>query len=147
MRDAGPEAQLVKIQFYDPEVGYENIWALPLGNGAYQLENPPFFIYDIAAGDAVAAVADADGVLQFLRVVSRSGNRTLRARSDDLLRDARFKSRVFTELGNMRCQTEAHGNTLLSINIPPDVDLATVERYLTAAGLNWEYGFPAELNT
>lgn len=112
----------------------------------YRLENPPFFIYDISLNDVVSAVPDQGGILQFLSVVGRSGNRTVRARSDDLLKDPSFRSAVFAHLHSVGCQTEEHRDTLLSINVPPKVDIKEVTSYLTASGLSWEYGSPAELN-
>ncbi len=147
MHSSAQGRPLVRVQFYDPEIGYENIWALPLGDGTYRLENPPFFIYDISLNDVVAAVPDEDGVLQFLNVVGRSGSRTVRARSDSLLSEPSFKSKVEVTLRGMGCQTEDHRDKLLSINVPPATDIEKVTSYLTAMGLSWEYGYPARLNT
>ncbi len=50
------DVKSVKVQFYDPVVGYENIWATPLGDGTYRLENPPFFVYDVSFDDVVSAI-------------------------------------------------------------------------------------------
>jgi hypothetical protein len=74
------DAETVKVQFYDPAIGCENIWAAPLGDGLYRLENPPFFVYDISLDNVVAAAPNEHGLLQFLTVIRRSGNKTLRAR-------------------------------------------------------------------
>lgn len=147
MRNSVQEKPLVTVQFYDPETGYENIWALPLGDGTYRLENPPFFIYDISLSDVVAALPDEEGVLQFLSVVRHSGNRTVRARSDDSLKDPGFRSTLLANLRGFGCQTEEHRDTLLSINVPPEIEINKVTSYLTASGLSWEYGSPAGLNT
>jgi hypothetical protein len=137
----------VKVQFYDQETGYENIWALPLGDGTYCLENPPFFIYDISLHDIVAAVPDENGVLQFLSIVARSGNKTLRARSDALLQSPMFRSQVKAELLTMGCCVEEHRHRLLSISVPSSTDMAKVIDYLTTNRLSWEYGCPSGLNT
>src|SRR5437868_15163167 len=72
--------QYVKIQFYDQDVGYENLLGIPLGDDLYRLESIPFFIYDISLHDIVTAKPDQAGRLQFLKVVRSSGNTTLRAR-------------------------------------------------------------------
>jgi hypothetical protein len=74
---------VAKIRFYDPAIGYESLWALPIGEAQYRLENLPFFIYDIAVGDVITASKDDSGDLHFLTVMEGSNNRTLRARSDD----------------------------------------------------------------
>jgi hypothetical protein len=141
------DKRLVKVQFYDQDIGYENIWVLPLGDGTYCLQNPPFFIYDIALNDVVAAVPDEDCFVHFLRVVRRSGNRTLRARSDFLLQDSEFMSKVKRGLCEMQCQVEAYRNRLLAISVPQEADLHSVMAYLAEMGLAWEYGCPSELNT
>lgn len=136
----------VKVQFYDPVVGYENIWAMPLGDGTYRLENPPFFVYDVSLDDVVSAMPNEDGLPQFLTVVKRSGNRTLRARSKVLIGDSARRSDIGNHLRNMGCVVEEHRERLLAINVPQDVDLAMVTSYLTQSGLGWEYGSPSEMN-
>jgi uncharacterized protein DUF4265 len=139
--------RLVMVQFYDPAVGYENLWALPVGDGAYRLENPPFFIYDIALNDVVAATPNEDGILQFLTVVRRSGNKTLRARSESLLSNATFRLKVEQDLREMGCDVEQHRDRLLAISVLPTSDLEKVTTYLTGIGLSWEYGYPASANS
>jgi hypothetical protein len=141
------DVKSVKVQFYDPVVGYENIWAMPLGDGTYRLENPPFFVYDVSVDDVVSAIPNEDGLPQFLTVVRRSGNRTLRARSKDLIGDSALRSNIENHLEQIGCVVEEHRERLLAINVPAGVNLATVTSYLTESGLSWEYGSPSNLNT
>jgi hypothetical protein len=141
------DVKSVKVQFYDPVIGYENIWAVPVGDGMYRLENPPFFIYDISLDDVVSAIPDEDGFPQFLTVVRRSGNRTLRARSKALVGDPARRSNIENDLKKMGCIAEEHRERLLAINVPPDIDLVAVTSYLTESGLSWEYGSPSNMNT
>jgi hypothetical protein len=141
------DGKSVKVQFYDPVVGYENIWAMPLGDGTYRLENPPFFVYDVSVDDVVSAIPNEDGLPQFLTVVRRSGNRTLRARSKDLIGDSTLRSNIENHLEQIGCVVEEHRERLLAINVPPGVNLATVTSYLTESGLSWEHGSPSNLNT
>jgi hypothetical protein len=136
---------LVKVQFYDADIGYESIWASPVGDGTYRLENSPFFVYGVSLDDVVAATRVEEDI-QFLAVVSHSGNRTLRTRSDSMFQETQFRSKVEHHLQNMGCRVENHRNRLLSINVPPEVDLEEVAAYLTGLSLAWEYGFPEELN-
>jgi hypothetical protein len=140
------DAEMVKLQFYDPATGYENIWAAPLGNGTYRLENPPFFIYDLALNDVVAATRNEDGLLQFLTVVRRSGNVTLRARSSALIGDLALRKNIEDYLKGMGCVVEEHRDKLLAISVPSTAHLPEITSYLTQVGLNWEYGYPSERN-
>jgi len=71
---------LVKAQFYDKDVGYENLWAAPLGDNLYRLESIPFFIYGISLHDVVLGLPNEEGILVFSELIKPSGNKTLRAR-------------------------------------------------------------------
>jgi hypothetical protein len=142
-----PKAEFVKVQFYDPVVGYENLWADELSGNNYRIESTPFFIYGISRHDIVAASPDAEGRLQFVQVVSRSGNRTLRARSDEFISNAAFRKRVIRELKKRGCDVEELRSRLLSIDVPPPVNMQTVTDYLTnIAKVDWEFGNPESLN-
>lgn len=139
--------QFVKIQFYNPDVGYENLWATPLTRKRYRLESIPFFVYGVSMHDIVTASPDDDGVLQFGRVLKSSGNRTLRARSDDLAKSARLRKKIVADLTRLGSNVEELRSRLLGINVPPTVDLETVKDYLTNdARVSWEYGNPEDLN-
>jgi len=141
------EIELVKVQFYDPAIGYENIWAAPVGDGNYRLENPPFFIYDISLNDVVSATPNENGLLQFLTVVRRSGNVTLRARSTALIGDQVRRADIEDRLRQMGCTVEEHRERLLAISVPSKDLLSDVTSYLTHIGLSWEYGSPSGMNT
>lgn len=137
---------MVKVQFYDSEIGYENTWAAPLGDGTYRLENPPFFIYNVSLNDIVAATPDEDGWLQFLTVVRRSGNVTLRARSAALIGDPARRAEIENHLRRLGCVVEEHRERLLAISVPPTVHPEDISSYLTKIGLSWEYGYPSGQN-
>ena len=139
--------QFVKIQFYNPDVGAENLWATPLTRKRYRLESIPFFVYGVSMHDIVTASPDDDGVLQFGKVLKSSGNRTLRARSDDLKKSPRFRKKTVADLTRLGSDVEELRSRLLGINVPPTVDLQTVKDYLTNdARVSWEYGNPEGLN-
>jgi hypothetical protein len=139
--------QLVKVQFYNPDVGYENLWASPLTKKRYRLESIPFFVYGVSLHDIVTASPDDHGVLQFGRVLKSSGNRTLRARSDDFAKSPRLRKKVAADLKRLGSNVEELRSRLLGISVPPTVDLQTVKNYLTNdARVSWEYANPEELN-
>jgi hypothetical protein len=72
----------VKIVVQIPNHWYiatESFWARRIRAGVYELQNIPFFAYDLNLGDVVRAKApDRDSLPEIHAVVKRSGNRTLR---------------------------------------------------------------------
>ena len=140
------EQSLVKVQFYDADVGYENLWAARINSDQYQLASIPFFIYGIALGDVVIAQPDEDGRLHFTRAAAHSGNRTLRARSDDIINDSNRREGIVAGLKALGCEVEVHRSRLLAISVPPNIDIEVVTDCLTSNGLSWEYGYPENLN-
>jgi hypothetical protein len=139
--------KFVKVQFYDQDVGYENLWADEVGKKKYRIESIPFFIYGVSRNDVVTASPDDEGRLQFEKVVERSGNRTLRARSEKFIRNAALRKRVIAALKKLGSDVEELRSRLLAIDVPPDVNLQTIIDYLTnEAKVSWEYGNPETLN-
>lgn len=142
-----PQKNLIKIQFYDPDIGYENLWAMPVSRSRYRIESIPFFIYGVSFRDIVSASPDAKGQLQFNKVVERSGNRTLRARSDTLSKNSAYRKKVIADLKKLSCGVEELRSRLLAIDVPINTDLQAVTDYLTnKARVDWEYGNPQNLN-
>lgn len=136
------EDDLVKIQFYDPDVGYENLWASPLEGDLYCIESVPYFVYGVSLRDVVRARPDQEGKLQFLEVVRASPNRTLRVRPEKfVLNDERGKD-ILKRLEDFGCRTEVLEPRLIAVNVPSDTDLRRVTDYLTSGGIPWEYANP-----
>ena len=133
---------LVKIQFYDPDIGYENLWADPLRDGLYRVESIPFFVYGVSPGDIVSARPDADGWLQFSKVETHSPNRTLRARSETFGGTNETATELLAVLDKLGCKTEMLRDRLAAINIPVETNLQAVVNCLTSAGIQWEYASP-----
>lgn len=140
--EAMPESteQLIKVQFYETDVGYENLWATPLGTGQYRIESIPFFVYRVSRGDVVAANPDAEGWLQFTGVLAKSGHRTVRARVGNISEEAR--SLIAAELESRECPTELLRDRLISVDVPEQVSLEGIGAWLTEQGLEWEYADP-----
>lgn len=55
------ESALIKVRFYDPDVGYENLWTEKSGEDLYVIQSIRYFIYDISVGDVVRAEAVENG--------------------------------------------------------------------------------------
>ena len=119
----------------------ETLWASPLGDATYVLENSPFTAYGVSWQDVVEARPDpADGGrLAFVRVARKSGHRTVRAIVARAADAERLVTRPMRALG---CTVEGATSTLLAIDVPPDADLGAVARALTDADVTWEHADP-----
>ena len=81
---ASPSNSHVKmlVHLEQDEDGYpptteESLWVLPMGEGLFQVDNIPFFAWELALGDVVTAEPE-EGMWRFRKVVRRSGHATLR---------------------------------------------------------------------
>jgi hypothetical protein len=76
------EENLEKIHIDLPNhwaTGGESMWATPLGNDLYRIENVPFFSYGLNFFDVVHATPDnEDQIPEIRKVVTPSGHRTYR---------------------------------------------------------------------
>jgi Domain of unknown function (DUF4265) len=64
---------------YPPASG-ETLWATAVGQGAYRIDNIPFFATGVSLGDVVEAQA-IDGLPTFVKIRQRGGHATLRVAS------------------------------------------------------------------
>jgi hypothetical protein len=131
-----------KVQFYDADVGYENLWAVALGNDLFRIESVPFFIYEISRNDVVLARPASDGRLQFLEVVRPSTNRTLRTRLRSYMAEDPDGRSLIGSLKQLGCEVEVLRSRLLAINVPRTADLGAVTQMLSDRSLQWEYANP-----
>ncbi|RDV27358.1 DUF4265 domain-containing protein [Alteromonas aestuariivivens] len=110
---------LVKVHVSLPNhwmIGGESMWAEPLGNDIYRLENVPFFSYSLNFKDEVKAYSDDDGVLEITDVVARSGNRTLRIIFDKSI-DRQKQEYYIEQIRDLDCSLERWDETYLAINV------------------------------
>ena len=120
-----------------PPTTEESLWVIPLGEGLFQVDNTPFFAWDLALGDVVAADPE-EGVWRFKQVVRRSGHSTLRLLIYDVAEVPVVIER-FTALG---CLSErSHIPGLVALDVPPSTSWAEVKRLLTEgeAAKRWGY--------
>jgi hypothetical protein len=79
--DAAHEPSLVKVNVDLPNhwaTGGESMWARPLGDDLYELQNVPFYAYGLNYLDIVYAVAASPDLKPEIQSVRRpSGHRTL----------------------------------------------------------------------
>lgn len=120
----------------------ETLWADPVGPHLFRLDNSPFWAYGVSWRDVVEAHPDPDGMLRMIRVVEKSGHRTVRVfleRPADASPEAQAVLDGVVALG---ATYEGMHPRYLAIDVPPSVDLQGVARYLTDRGVQWEHADP-----
>lgn len=135
---------MVKVRLRGPHAGdVETLWAVPVDENLYRLDNSPFFAYGVSWQDVIEARPAEDQFLEFVRCVRKSGNRTLRVIFRDYRNDDQPAREILRELRNLGCSYEGMQPRMISINVPPRVDLELVTDFLTEqSGLQWEYADP-----
>lgn len=120
----------------------ETLWASPIGSNQYKLDNSPFFAYGVSWQDIVEAHGSGDSFPEFLAVVQKSGNRTVRIVFDTNVYSPESE-KVMAQLRDLGCTYEGMPPRLISVNVPPETELDVVAEYLTSSpGLQWEYADP-----
>ena len=130
------EPELTKIAFTDAEGGVETLWAFDLGGGRYKLDSTPWFQYGVSYQDVVSAIL-RDEQPHFVQVLTKSGYRTLRVRSDTTV-----PSSLLDMLVALGCKYEGANPSFIAIDVPANVELHAATALLVQSGLEWEYGDP-----
>ena len=142
----GSPASKVLFRVPDDEGGYdvEVLWAVPLGDDRYQLDNSPFYAYDVSWQDTVVARFDDDeGFPTFESVAVKSGNRTVRVRFDVPIASGNASDSVVQGLVALGCRFEGANAIYLSVIVPTAVDLQDVCAYLIDHDVEWEHADPS----
>jgi hypothetical protein len=129
---------MTKVALRGPHGDVETLWAEVMGDGRYRLANTPWYAYSVSWQDVVEASADADGQLQFVKVVSKSGNRTVRIRSEEP-----FTSEWLGKVVDLGASYDGADHCLIGINIPVETELGVITSFLTAEGVEWEHADPS----
>ena len=118
-----------------PPYAVEGMWTSRQADGTYEIENIPFYSYDVAVGDVVKA-KDVDGELFYVERVRESGNSVIRM----LIYDRGELDRVRAELRALGCDSEGDG-AVLAVNVPADVPYAPIFRFLSEGDRAKRWGF------
>jgi hypothetical protein len=125
----------------------ESLQARPLGSDAYRLENSPWFAYGVSFQDVVEArpaQPDEAGLPTFVRVLEKSGNRTLRVYLEEPVEtelEARLHPTLSTLL-DLGCSVEGTNGNYFAVNVPAEADFDTVCSFLYSTSDLWEYADP-----
>jgi hypothetical protein len=134
---------LFRVAGEDGQVDVETLWAHALGCDRYKLANCPFFAYGVSLHDIVLAPKNRkDGRATFQRVLSKSGNRTVRVVLNPPVRAGNPSDKVLQGLVAMGCGYEGANSSYVAINVPSRVDLLAVRDYLVAHNAQWEHCDP-----
>ncbi len=120
-----------------PPADWEDLWAEQLSDTTCRLDNVPFFARGVACGDLVR-VERSGNRLNFCEVIGTQGHSTLRV----IVFDVKLVPNLRDQVARMGCATElSHIDGLLSIDVPPHVDLQPVVEMLARgeADGTWEY--------
>ncbi len=109
----------------------ESLWAKPLGDDLYKIENVPFCAYDLNYGDVVRAIAASPELKPEVQsVVKRGGHQTLRI----IFKVSKEDQGHFIEaIEAMRGEFERADSTFVCINVPPEASYAAIRQYLDEA--------------
>ncbi len=120
-----------------PPASAETLWAVPVGEGLFKIDNIPFFVLGIAVGDVVSAVPE-EGVFRFKDVVQTSGHGTLRV----VVHDPSDVPAVHALFKQMGCSTEqSHLPRLIAIDVPPSVSWDELKRVLDSGREQERWGY------
>lgn len=110
---------------YPPTTG-EGLWAMKRAEDTFELDNIPFFVRGISAGDVVHAEFIA-GEYLFVSTIIPSTNSTYRLLFNDVVQVKEVR-RTLLALG---CDSEqSHIPELISVNVPDHVDGRALTSYL-----------------
>jgi len=130
---------LRKVRFTEDDGHVECVWAEPLGDDRYRIDNTPWFAYGVSWKDIVEAKVKEEGDLpDFIRVVEKSGHRTVRL----ILEEEEERKRVLKRLCDLGCTYEGSNGRFFGIDIPPCTNLTDVTTFLSSMEHHWEHADP-----
>lgn len=109
-----------------PPVTREGLWAIPLPNGNFVIDNIPFYAGGISAEDEVEAEI-VDGELFFKNLLKPSGISTFRL----ILTDPAVNAQVRAHLESIGCKSEYNQHMgLIAVEIPSDTPIHPFLNYI-----------------
>jgi hypothetical protein len=136
-RPVASDDPTAKIALRGPDGEIETLWAVDLGQGRFRLDNTPWYAYGISWQDVVEAQPDEGGQLQFVKLISKSGNRTVRITAEQP-----FTDKWLEKVVSLGATYEGANRRYIGISVPPETNLDVVTRFLIAEGVTWEYADP-----
>ena len=142
MNATSPTKVAFRIPGDDGTFDVETLWATRVGPDRYELDNSPFLAYSVSWRDVVLAPQDQDGMATFQSVVAKSGHRTLRVMLDPPFEEGNVSALEMEKLVGLGCSFEGSRSELMSVDVPPEVNLYAIRAHLISSGLQWEHADP-----
>jgi hypothetical protein len=126
-----------------PPVRTESVWARPVGDDEYELENIPWFARGFAIGDRVRAERDDEGALTARDKVAWSGRYTIRViptgtgSSHEQIEDV---VAAFEPLG-AECEGGLPAFKIVALDIPPTARLVDIKSLLRNGEVEGRWGW------
>jgi hypothetical protein len=116
---------VIDTELEDDGIGGVGLWARPLGDDLYELDNTPWHTLAINDRDIVRAIASSpDKNPVFVDVVRRGGHRTIHVIF--LAEGAAEKPKVLEHLVSLGTYYEGEKNNFFAIDLPPEIDFDSV---------------------
>lgn len=104
----------------------ERFWAFPLGDDLYELNNVPFYAYDLHLFDVVRAVPPSAGRFpEITQVVRRSGHRTLRVLFAEGTPSEK-KPPILDRLNELQAFYERASDVFYAFDVTPEADYQVI---------------------
>lgn len=116
--DVGESHVKIRVRT-EPEDGYppeewEGLWAIPMGDGRFKVDNIPFYAKNLSCDDIVEAWRDGNDYI-FTRVTHPSENSTIRV----VIYDLANENWIRNDLSTAGCSIEGTGIPgLIAVNVP-----------------------------
>lgn len=135
--------ELVKVQLSGPDGEIETVWARPLGNDRFELDNTPLYAYGLSWRDVIEARRQtAEGFPAFVGIVQKSGHRTIRLLLRPPANTSPDSQALLDRLRELGCTYEGANFRLFGVDIPPAVNLMEIRKFLIGTGQTWEHADP-----
>lgn len=139
------DEELTKLHIDLPNhwaIGGESLWAKPLGDDLYQIENVPFFAYGLNYQDIVRATPDSPELKPEIReVVEPSGHQTIRVIFDKTT-DREHQVKLLESLEQYKASYERADSINVAIDIKANGNYNAVydqlEEYIEKGFLSFE---------
>ncbi|WP_430907224.1 DUF4265 domain-containing protein [Maribacter sp. 2-571] len=117
------EEGLVNIHIDLPNhwaIGGESLWATPLGNDLFRIENVPFYAYGLNFHDVVKAIPESDELIPEVReLVELSGHRTFRVFFEKSI-NRKKQEDVLNSMQILTISYERANDIFFSLDMQPD---------------------------
>jgi hypothetical protein len=125
---------VIELGYHWAGIGGEGIWARPVGDNLYEVDNIPFYAYGINVADVVRARAPSPDMKPVVECVERaSGHRTVRLHfSDGVVEPERLL--MLRSLTQFQTSFEGDDAKYFALDVAPDGDYEAVLAQLQA----WE---------